>query len=126
FVEGHQVVSAHTEQKGNLTVVTERIAGGNWIQLKTVTAEEQVAANIDKAMERAESALKGVPKNQLEKAAETPGRKLYETAPENLKPGRENQFERMQGGYAYRTSYARQPDRITIHLHFENVPGSEK
>lgn len=126
FAEGQRVVSAHTEQKGNLTVVTERIAGGNWIQLKSVTAEEQVVANIDKAMERAESALKGVPKNELEKAAETPGRKLYEKAPENLKPGRENQFERMQGGHAYRTSYARQPDRITIHLHFENVPAGEK
>lgn len=137
FAEGYERVSAHTETtkevpKGltkadakDLTVVTERIAGGDWIQLKSITVEEEVGANVDKAMERADNALKGVPKNKLEKAAETPGRKVYERAPEDLKPTRENQFERIKEGQAYRTSYARQPDRMTIHLHFENVPASD-
>ncbi len=124
FAEGHQII-AHTETKAGRIEVDERIAGGNWTQLKIISATEERHAidNTHTALERAENALKGVPKNKLEQTA-TGRRTTYERAEEHLGLGRNNQFEKVEQGHSYRSSYERQPDRMTIHLHFENIdPG---
>jgi hypothetical protein len=126
FAEGQRTVSAHTTQKGGRTLVEQRIAGGKWTQLKIVSATTDAAAidNTKVALERAENALKGVPKNDLEIVAQGSTRRYYEKADENLKWTRENAFERISEKYSYKTAYARRPDEVVIHLHFENVdPG---
>src|SRR5262249_20498713 len=44
---------------------------------------------------------------------------------EHLRAGQANKFERRSEGHGYRTTYARRPDRIIIHLNFENVSDKE-
>ncbi|WP_457580085.1 eCIS core domain-containing protein [Ensifer canadensis] len=125
FASGHKKVSAHTGLEGDLNVVTERISGGNWTQLKVVngTEEQHVISNIDYAMKRADNGLKGIPKNELQPTGARS--RVYEPLNDDPRIPRKNQFERMEGGYGYRTSYASRPDQITIHLHFENVPSTD-
>ncbi|HEV7310304.1 eCIS core domain-containing protein [Ensifer sp.] len=125
FASGHKKVSAHVEREGKLNVVTERIAGGNWTQLKVLgNAEEgNVVKEINFAMERADNGLKGIAKNELQPVG--PKSRVYEPVNDDPRIPRKNQFERMEGGYGYRTSYASRPDQITIHLHFENVPSTD-
>ena len=82
--------------------------------------------NTKTAMDRADNALKGIPKNDLQAVGGVAGRKVYERPQEQLGVGRANQFERTAQGKAYRTTYERKPDRITVHLHFENVKASDK
>jgi hypothetical protein len=122
FAEGFQS-TAHTQPKAGVTQVERRISGGKWIQLKILDSatEEAAAANTKHALERAENALKGVPKNKLEVTGHAAGRRVYEKGEEHLRYTRENQFERVSQGHSYKTAYERQPDEIVIHLHFENV-----
>ncbi|GAA4095451.1 DUF4157 domain-containing protein [Actinomadura miaoliensis] len=89
--EGARVVGVTTTQERGTTVVDESISGGNWIQVKGVSAArvDLVRRNVDESMAKAADALKFARRNSFEK-----------TGPKS----------------AYRTTYAGPPDRITIFL----------
>lgn len=127
LAEGYKTVFTDAETVKGVVQVDQRIAGGNWVQIKVLqgTGEEHVVDNIKRAMERADNALKSVPGAQMAETGKSARRRVLEQPSEELVAGRANQFERMGEGHRYRTTYARRPDRITIHLHFDNVPETD-
>ncbi len=87
---------------GKTLVIEQRIAGGDWIQIKGVGEARpgRITENVNTALERAWNGL---------------GR-----GPDGLQYVKANLFERTAPGTAYRTAYAAPPDRITIFLKLQN------